>query len=205
MPELIWYGHSCFKLDFQEGGSIVFDPYKKGSVPGAEMPADVCADIVSCSHGHDDHNAADRVRLTGKAPLFRVTELDSFHDDAGGKKRGPNKLVIVEWNGFRAAHLGDLGCMPDEAQLAALRGVDLLLIPVGGCFTIEPQTAKEILDRVQPRVAVPMHYRRGAMGYPVLKALEDFTGQYEAWTELLENRLTVEDNMSGLYVLNVKA
>lgn len=203
MPELIWYGHSCFKLDFNEGGSIVFDPYKKGSVPGAELPEEVCASIVHCSHGHDDHNAAERIRLTGDIPLFRLTTLESFHDEVGGAKRGPNKIVIAEYNGFRAAHLGDLGCMPTDEQLAALRGVDLLLIPVGGCFTIGPKEAKALLDRIQPRIAVPMHYRRGTMGYPVLNTLEDFTAQYEAWTELLENRFTLSETTSGLYVLNV--
>ena len=58
-PVLRWYGHSCFRLDFGEGGSVIFDPYAKGSVPGAELPKKPEADLVFCSHDHADHNAAD--------------------------------------------------------------------------------------------------------------------------------------------------
>jgi L-ascorbate metabolism protein UlaG (beta-lactamase superfamily) len=203
MPVLTWYGHSCFGLDLGEGGSVVFDPYSPGSVPGVELPAGLTADMVLCSHGHGDHNASDRVRLSGNTPAFGVTQLDSFHDPEGGKQRGTNKLSLVEYKGFRAVHLGDLGCPLTPEQIEILHRPDLLLIPVGGFFTIGPEEAKKVLNQLQPRVAVPMHYRRGGMGYEVLSPLEAFTGQYAAWTEIRSSVLEIRPETSGLYVLNI--
>ena len=202
-PNLIWYGHSCFKLDFGTGGSVIFDPYAKGSVPGAELPDVLSADMVLCSHGHGDHNAADRVTLSGKTPAFSVKGLDTFHDPEKGKLRGPNRISIVEYEGFRAAHLGDLGCALTEEEIAALSGVDLLLIPVGGHFTIDPAEAVQVLAQVQPKAAVPMHYRRGRMGFPIISALEDFLALAGAYTEVQSNTLELDNKASGVIVMNL--
>lgn len=202
-PNLIWYGHSCFKLDFGTGGSVIFDPYAKGSVPGAELPDVLSADMVLCSHGHGDHNAADRVTLSGKTPAFSVKGLDTFHDPEKGKLRGPNRISIVEYEGFRAAHLGDLGCALTEEEIAALSGVDLLLIPVGGHFTIDPAEAVQVLAQVQPKAAVPMHYRRGRMGFPIISALEDFLALAGAYTEVKSNTLELDGKASGVIVMNL--
>ncbi len=203
MPKLTWYGHSCFGLDFGPGGSVVFDPYSLGSVPGAELPEKLTADLVLCSHQHGDHNAADRVKLTGKKPAFRVTLVDSFHDPDKGAKRGPNAIALVEYEGFRAVHLGDQGCPLTAEQIAALEKPDLLMIPVGGFFTIGPDEAKTILDQLQPRTAVPMHFRRGEMGFNVLSPLEDFLGKAGGYTELNTNVLDILPETGGLFVLNL--
>lgn len=202
-PMLTWYGHSCFKLDFGAGGSVIFDPYAKGSVPGAELPDDLNADKVLCSHGHGDHNAAERVTLSGKVPAFTVKALDTFHDPKKGKLRGPNRISVIEYEGFRAAHLGDLGCSLTADEIAALKGVDLLLIPVGGHFTIGPEEAKEVLMQVEPKAAVPMHYRRGKMGFPIISALEDFLALIGDYTEVKSNKLELGGNASGVIVMNV--
>lgn len=202
-PKLTWYGHSCFGLDFGAGGSVIFDPYAKGSVPGAELPDKLNADLVLCSHGHGDHNAADRVTLSGKAPAFVVEALDTFHDPEKGKLRGPNRISIVEYEGFRAAHLGDLGCDLTAEEIAALKGVDLLLIPVGGHFTIGPEEAKQVLSQVQPKVAVPMHYRRGKMGFPIIAAVEDFLALVGAYAEVNANVLNPLDARPGVNLLNI--
>ena len=202
-PVLTWYGHSCFKLDLGEGGSVIFDPYAPGSVPGAELPEDLTADTVLCSHEHGDHNAAGRVRLSGKAPAFTVKTLDTFHDPEGGKLRGKNRIALVECGGFRAAHLGDLGCALTAEQKAALAGLDLLLIPVGGHFTIGPAEAKALLDDLRPRIAVPMHYRRGKMGYPVISELADFTGLLDGWTEVGAAKLELAPALAGVFVMSL--
>ena len=202
-PKLTWYGHSCFRLDFGEGGSVIFDPYEKGSVPGAELPDGLTADAVLCSHGHGDHNAADRVALSGRTPKFTVTGLDTFHDPEGGRLRGVNRIHIVEYAGFRAAHLGDLGCKLTEGEIAALRGVDLLLVPVGGHFTIGPGEAKEVLEAVQPKIAVPMHYRRGSMGFPVIAALEDFLALVGSYTEVGTDTLECDKAVGGVVVMSI--
>ena len=201
--KLTWYGHSCFKLDFGAGGSVIFDPYAKGSVPGAELPDVLEADLVLCSHGHGDHNAAERVTLSGKKPAFTVRGLDTFHDPEKGKLRGSNRISIVEYEGFRAAHLGDLGCALTEEEIAALKGVDLLLIPVGGHFTLDPVEAKQVLAQVQPKAAVPMHYRRGKMGFPIISALEDFLALAGEYTEVKSNVLELNGDASGVVVMNL--
>ena len=203
MPILTWYGHSCFGLDFGPGGSVVFDPYAHGSVPGIELPKGLKADLVLCSHQHGDHNAADRVRPSGNRPGFTVTLLDSFHDPDGGTKRGPNKIALVEYGGFRAVHLGDLGCALNQEQIAVLGKADLMLIPVGGFFTIGPDEAVQILEQLRPRVIVPMHYRRGKMGFDVLSPLEDFLKKAGEYSEQEGPVLEIRPETAGVYVLNL--
>ena len=203
MAKLTWYGHSCFGLDLGPGGSVIFDPYSPGSVPGVELPDALEADLVLCSHQHGDHNAAGRVKLTGRKPAFRLTLLESFHDPDRGAKRGENKIALVEHAGFRAVHLGDQGCPLNRAQIDALQDADLLLIPVGGFFTIGPDEAAEICAQLKPRVIVPMHYRRGEMGFNVLTPLEAFTGKFPTVKELPGNVLEIGPEISGLYVLNL--
>ena len=136
-------------------------------------------------------------------PRFSVSSIGTFHDPEQGKKRGPNNICIAEYEGFRAVHLGDLGCALTAEQTECLRGADLLLIPVGGFFTIGPGEAKEIIDALQPRIAVPMHYRRGAMGFPVLSPLSDFTGLFDRFTELESNVLALTPDKAGLYILKI--
>ena len=171
--KLKWLGHSCFLIQ-AEGYSALFDPYQDGSVPGLE-PMRATADAVYCSHGHADHNARELVSLTGRAFPLTVETLPSYHDDKQGALRGPNVIHILHGEGMRAAHLGDLGHMPDETVLAALRGVDVLLLPVGGYFTIDAPTAKALADAVGARVVIPMHYRLGSMGYDVIGTVDAFT------------------------------
>ena len=171
--KITWYGHSCFMLESAEG-SAVFDPYSDGSVPGWQLPQ-LTADAVLCSHGHADHGGAEKVTLSGREPAFAVESVASFHDDAGGAQRGSNTIHIVAAEGLRVAHLGDLGHALDERQLGQLRGVDVLLIPVGGCYTIDAKQADAVARAVDARITVPMHYRGEGFGYDVIGPLEDFT------------------------------
>ena len=127
---LIWNGHSCFTLETAEG-SVVFDPYRDGSVPGLS-PIRLTADLVLCSHDHRDHGARELVGLTGRTPSFSVETISTFHDPEGGALRGPDTIHILSAEGMRLAHLGDLGCIPTLEQRDRLRGLDVLLIPVGG-------------------------------------------------------------------------
>ena len=170
--KLTWYGHSCFLLETAEG-SAVFDPYAPGSVPGLALPA-LTADAVLCSHGHRDHGFTDAVQLSGKKPVFRLTAIDSFHDDRRGLLRGKNTIFVVEAEGKRVAHLGDLGHELNDRQLAALGKPDVLLIPVGGHYTIDAKTADRVARAVGARLTVPMHYRGEGFGYEVIGPVEDF-------------------------------
>jgi L-ascorbate metabolism protein UlaG (beta-lactamase superfamily) len=179
--KLTWLGHACFRLDTADG-SIVFDPYKDGSVPGCD-PIHETADSVLCSHGHGDHNAVECVNLTGRIPSIHIERVDSYHDDVGGAKRGENVIHIVTAEGMRAAHFGDLGHMLSDEQIAACGKLDLAMIPMGGFYTIDAETAKELADKLKPRVVVPMHYRSGNAGLSVLAGVEEFTALCDNVTE----------------------
>lgn len=170
--KLTWYGHSCFLLETAEG-SVVFDPYSPGSVPGVELP-ELKADAVLCSHGHGDHGYAEAVTLSGKRPGFRVEEVKSFHDEKLGLLRGKNTIYVVEAEGKRVAHLGDLGHELNDRQLKALGRIDLLLIPVGGHYTIDAATADRVANAIGARLTVPMHYRGAGFGYSVIGPVDDF-------------------------------
>ena len=170
--KLIWYGHSCFLLETKEG-SAVFDPYAPGSVPGWSLPP-LTADCALCSHGHSDHNYAEGVTLTGKTPVFRVETLDTWHDGKKGALRGMNTIHVVEAEGRRVAHLGDLGHELTAEMLAALGKIDVLMIPVGGFFTIDADTANRVAAAIGAGVVIPMHYRGAGFGYAKIGPVEDF-------------------------------
>lgn len=171
--KLTWYGHSCFMLETEQG-SVVFDPYEPGSVPGLELP-ELRADLCLCSHGHHDHGYKEAVRLSGRQPELKVWEFPCFHDDKQGMMRGKNLMHLVQAEGRRVLHMGDLGHMPETQLIEQLGQIDLLLIPVGGYYTIDSAMAAGIVRTLEPKIVVPMHYRGEGFGYEVLSAVEEFT------------------------------
>lgn len=170
---LTWLGHACFKL-LKDDYSIVIDPYT-GVMGYSEF--ETTANEVVCSHGHGDHSFTEAVHIIEadvKSP-FKITEIETFHDDESGAKRGINIIRLFETvDGLRIAHFGDLGHMPDNKALDKLKSCDAIMIPVGGYFTIDSQTAKAIIDIIKPRIVIPMHYRYGTLGFPVLAELNEF-------------------------------
>ncbi len=170
--KITWYGHSCFLVESAEG-SLVFDPYAPGSVPGLSLP-ELRADAVICSHAHADHAYADGVSLSGRAPSFKLHSLDTWHDELGGQKRGANTMTVLEAEGLRVLHMGDLGHMLSAQELSALGRVDVLLIPVGGYYTIDARQAAELARLIAPGITVPMHYRGEGFGYDVIGGVEEF-------------------------------
>lgn len=191
---ITWLGHSCFLLE-SGGFRALLDPYH--DVQGLpDLSAE--ADAVYCSHDHFDHNYTDKVRLTsGKANPFAVSEVQTFHDDQGGSLRGRNTVRKFTAEGLSVVHLGDLGHQLSAGQLAEIGACDVLLIPVGGYYTIDAAGAKQVADAIGAAVVVPMHYRKGPVGFDVLGTVEDFTAQYPA--ELVKryagSTLTVEPGM----------
>lgn len=138
--KLSYYGHSCFCLETKAGVRIVFDPFTR---VGYEMP-EIAADIAVVSHRHFDHDALFKLkncRVTVEEGSYEgrgvsIVSIPSFHDDAAGKIRGTNLIHRVTADGFTVCHLGDLGEEPDDARAELIAGADVLLIPVGGTYTI---------------------------------------------------------------------
>ena len=191
--KLIWNGHSCFTLA-TEAGTLVIDPYEDGSVPGLS-PLHLEADAVYCSHEHRDHGNRAAVALSGKPCAVEVEELATWHDEVQGAKRGPNTMRIFSAEGLRVAHLGDLGCGLTPEQAEALSGLDALLIPVGGFYTIDAKQAKALIDQIQPRVTLPMHYRGEAFGYDVIGTLDEFTDLCDCVVEYAGNSIELNGEM----------
>lgn len=191
---IIWLGHSCFKIESKDA-VIIIDPYKDGSVPGLGNLREH-ADIVLCSHGHDDHSGTECVKLSGDLkPDIKITKINTFHDHHNGAHRGKNTIHMIEADGYRIAHLGDLGCQLTEKQKEQLEDLDLLLVPVGGFYTIGAKEAAELVMELKPAAVVPMHYRdaRGTYGYDVI-------GTVSAFTELMDSVTTVDG--SGICMEN---
>lgn len=172
--KLTMIGHACFKVE-SAGYSIVLDPYKDGYVPGLG-PVRECADVVLCSHEHGDHGAREVVTLKDSGcEAMKVETIATFHDPEKGAKRGPNTIHIMTDGKVKAAHLGDLGCELEEEQKERLKGMDVIMIPVGGFFTIDAQQAKKLIEEICPKYVIPMHYRSEFGGFDVIAPLTDFT------------------------------
>lgn len=170
--EIKWLGHACFSL-FTGKNTIVFDPY---APMGAYGELKATANKVLVSHGHFDHNYEAGVTLT---PWVEDTECEisavaSYHDEQHGALRGTNLIHIVSQNGFRVVHLGDLGHMVEGEALEQISGCDLLMIPVGGFYTIDAEVAAELVKRAAPKCVIPMHYRFGEYGPEPISGVEPF-------------------------------
>ena len=164
--EITYLGHSSFKLRGKTV-TVVTDPYDASI--GIKFPKHMSADIVTVSHDHNDHNAANTVegspfviRGPGEYEVkgVAIVGIGVFHDDAGGSKRGKNTIYRIELDGVSIVHLGDLGHTLKTDQMDGLDGVDILLIPVGGIYTIDAKIAREVVTAIEPSVVIPMHYNR---------------------------------------------
>ena len=174
---ITWLGHSCFILE-SRGFRALLDPFR--DVPGLS-DTDTEADAVYCSHDHFDHSYTGCVRLTsGKENPFTVEELQVFHDDKEGALRGRNTVRRFSAEGIAVVHLGDLGHQLSAGQIRAITPCDVLLVPVGGTYTVDSAGARQAAQAISPRVIVPMHYRLGGMGFEVLTTLDQFLDQYPA-------------------------
>ena len=162
--EIIWYGHSCFRLRAKEG-TVVTDPFSKEI--GYNLPR-LTADIVTISHDHPGHNNAAAIkgnpRIIKNPGEYEVKGIfifgvQTYHDRRKGRDRGGNTVYIFEMEGLSIGHLGDLGHIPTQDQMDLLSDLDILLIPVGGKSTLNAAMAAEVINLIEPRIVIPMHYR----------------------------------------------
>jgi len=168
-----WLGHACFLLTSDNGIRVVTDPYD--NTVGYKVEK-IDAEIVSTSHDHYDHNYVDmvsenakHVKSEGKTNIdgIEITGVTSFHDDCKGEKRGKNVIFKFKIDGIDVCHLGDLGHVLSDSQVREIGNVDVLLVPVGGVYTIDYKGAVEVMKLVNPKITIPMHYKTPALIFDV--------------------------------------
>jgi len=176
-----YLGHAAFAITSNNGVKIITDPY----TPAPDLTygeINESADIVTVSHGHHDHNNVAAVKgnpevvsRVGKSEIkgIEVRGVASYHDDTGGRRAGNNLIFCFEVDGVTVCHLGDLGHRLDDRQLKEMGRVDVLLIPVGGNYTIDAKVATEVCSQLKPRVIIPMHYKT-AKGLPGISGVDGF-------------------------------
>jgi L-ascorbate metabolism protein UlaG (beta-lactamase superfamily) len=176
-----WYGQSMFLLTSPGGALALLDPFAD---IGYTLPPPFNSDVATITHEHPDHNngelAGTRARVLrgltadGYADIdetvgdIRIKTVRTFHDTTQGMTFGRNSLFVFETGGIRLAHLGDLGHQLDATQIAAIGGpVDVLMVPVGGAFTIDAAGATELVAALQPKIVFPMHYKTARTTAPI--------------------------------------
>ncbi len=176
---ITWLGHSCFYIITSEGTRIITDPFD--ATVGYKVPQ-VEADLVTVSHSHFDHNYTQALKgnykiinQSGKYIYkdVQVKGINTFHDNVKGEKRGHNVIFNLGVEGMNICHLGDLGHILDEQQVEEVGKVDILLVPVGGTFTINLDEAVQVVKLLNPRTVIPMHYKTEALRFN-LDGVDDF-------------------------------
>jgi L-ascorbate metabolism protein UlaG (beta-lactamase superfamily) len=206
-----YLGHSAFELTLESGAKVVCDPYEAGSFGGALAydPIKGEFDLAVVSHEHDDHRSKavlsrskNVVRSAGRheAAGIVVESIASYHDDRRGSERGKNLISVIEADGMRIAHLGDLGHSISIKDYPLLKGVDVLMIPVGGHYTIDAATASAVAKALAPKVVIPMHYKTGKVDFPIT-TVENFTKLMDTvkkvgGSELVVTKATLPDKLT---------
>lgn len=173
MLQIRWHGHACFEITNKI--TIITDPHDGSSI-GIQKPI-AAGDIILVSHDHYDHNSVKTVikddsavvKETGKKTVkgIPIEGIPSYHDEVHGKKRGNNIIFKFTVDDITFCHLGDLGHEPDEELTKKIGEVDVLFIPVGGTFTIDAEEAWNTVQKINPKIIVPMHYKIPGLSLPI--------------------------------------
>lgn len=168
--QITWYGQSCFKIITNQKKNnpvnIVIDPFDE--TLGLKLPS-IEADILLITHHHRDHDNSKAIKgnpfLIDGPGEYEIKEIYiqgifSFHDDSQGRQRGNNTIYTIATEEMKLCHLGDIGqkeLTPD--QLEKINNIDILIIPIGGVYTIDSKTAAKIISQIEPKIIIPMHYQ----------------------------------------------
>jgi len=181
-----WHRHACFEIR-GSNVTVVIDPHDGASLGIA--PPSCKGDVILVTHDHFDHNAVSivakpdseiLVMLRGEKTVkgVYVKGIKTYHDKFEGRQRGENTVYLFIVDGIRFAHLGDLGHVLNESEIKELGEVDVLFIPVGGTYTIGAKEAAEIVNKLSPKLVMPMHYKIPGLELP-LSEVDKFTSKFE--------------------------
>lgn len=199
--EIKYLGHNSFLIR-TKNGKVVTDPFDP-KVVGLKY-AKQEADIVTISHQHQDHNYVEGVsenalKLDWPGEFekngIRVFGYQSFHDKEQGAQRGENILFKIEAEDLSVLHCGDLGLIPDENFIDKIGDVDVLMIPVGGFYTIDPAEAAKVVQKIEPSIVIPMHYQTEGLDpgmFEKLAGVEEFMKRMGAVATEPQDKISIK-------------
>lgn len=197
--EIRWLGHACFTIT-HKGYTLAIDPYNSDYVVGYPKLSGLKADRLLISHDSYGHNCRESVVLSGRPESdcpFRITPMEVWHDTVCGIMRGSCLVHLIEADGIRIAHMGDIGAPLTGEQAGKLYDLDAMLVTAGSCTALPSQEVWRLIEELFPRVVVPMHYRDGRRGPRRLEHVEELTKYFAP--ELLRrydtDRLTITRDM----------
>lgn len=216
--DITYLGHASFRIKTKTA-VVVTDPFDPKMV-GLKFSG-IEADIVTTSHDHRDHGAVELVsgakKVVSGPGEYEISGVSiigypSFHDSKEGAERGKNTIYVYEADGLRLAHLGDLGHMLSEEMVSEIGDIDVLMIPVGGEFTIGSKAAAEVVGKIEPYFVIPMHYQQAGLNptsFAKLEPVETFLKEAGYVTETLpkfsiKKEDILEDQNTKVIVLNPK-
>jgi len=194
--DITWFGQSAFRIK-GKSAAIITDPFSADYTGLKRIKSS--ADIVTISHQHEDHNNSEVVEgspfiVPGSGEYevkgVRIQGIQTFHDSKLGKERGINTMYVIEVDGIFVLHCGDLGHELTAEQSDELPDIDIMLVPVGGVYTIDPEMAVKIIAQVEPKVVIPMHYKIPGLKFD-LGSLEEFIQVYGKKTVEPINKYTI--------------
>lgn len=195
--KITWLGHSSFLLEESTGTTIVTDPYHP--YVGYDMPK-VDADIVTVSHAHNDHcyvsNVGGNPTVLNRAGAYEIGGVHilaqrSYHDDQKGAQRGNNLIFKYRMDGVDVCHMGDIGEDCNPVLVESIMPINVLLIPIGGNYTIDAEMAKEYVDRIMPDIVIPMHYKTKDCEFDIDK-VNEFVNLFDDENVVYLDSATVE-------------
>lgn len=216
--DITYLGHSSFRIKTKTA-TVVTDPFDTQMV-GIKYPQQE-ADIVTVSHDHADHNAADKVTGVrkviegpGEYEVMGVSIIGykTYHDSKNGEERGKNTVYVFETEKLRVCHLGDLGHSLSEDLVNELGDIDILIVPVGGDYTIDSKLAAEAVNKIEPFIVIPMHYQQEGLKADTFSSLDGVDNFLKETGLTVENldKLTIkkedimEDQSTKVVVLSRK-
>ena len=174
MLQIRWHGHACFEIT--NDITLVTDPHDGKSI-GIPAP-NVFGDIILVSHDHYDHNSVKSVEKENSKVVMderkrtisdiEIRGIESFHDESQGAKRGNNIIYKFTMNGITFCHLGDIGHDLNDEDIEKIGDVDILFVPVGGTFTVDAEGAWKLVNKIKPKITIPMHYKIGGLSLAIM-------------------------------------
>lgn len=195
--DIYWYGQSFFKIK-GKFAVLCIDPFDP-QFTGLKLPKDLSCDVALSTHDHKDHNNTavlqnNPIIISGPGEYevkgVSVAGIQTFHDNKLGEERGKNTVYHINMDGLNIVHLGDLGHKLEEGKIQEIGATDILLVPVGGVYTINAKEAAEIVSDIEPKIIIPMHYSIPDLKFP-LAELSAFLKEMGAENRAVEPKLSV--------------